>query len=282
MDHADVEYLESKRTVDGRARSRRVRDRLLSELPEAPSVVDAGAGTGAMLRELLAWDVRPGSYLGIDRSEALVEHTRRTLPRELDGEFVVARTPDGFEVDGVDVRFETGDALDLPAGSADLVVAQALLDLVPIEAATDAICGALRPGGLAYLPITFDGVSLFLPEHPDDRSVVDAYHAAIDDEPGRDSRAGRRLLDHLRGRPGTLLAVDASDWIVHPREGAYPADEAAFLDHVLGFVGDALDGRAVDADAWLSERREQLAEGELSYVAHGYDFLFRSPASTPE
>lgn len=290
MDHADVRYLETKRTVDDRARSRRVRDRLLAAIPESPGVVDAGAGTGVMLERLLAWGVRPESYRGIDRSGALVEHARTTLPGELAERYPVdereaterrddrsGASADGFRVEGIDVRFETGDVLGLSEGSADLVVAQALLDLVPIEDAMDAIVGALRPGGLAYLPITFDGVSLFLPEHPDDRVVVEAYHGAIDDEPGRDSRAGRRLLDHLGTRPGALLAVDASDWIVRPRGDGYPADEAAFLDYVLGFVRDAVEGRGVDAEGWLSERRRQHESARLSYVAHGYDFLYRTP-----
>ncbi|MFC7172308.1 hypothetical protein ACFQL0_00805 [Haloplanus litoreus] len=36
MDHADERYLAAKRTVDDRALDRRVRDRLLDELPAAP------------------------------------------------------------------------------------------------------------------------------------------------------------------------------------------------------------------------------------------------------
>ena len=277
MDHTDVRYLASKRTVDERARSRRVRDRLLEALPESPDVVDAGAGTGAMLRNLLSWGVQPRRYQGVDRSGALVEHARRTAPRDLAGSYDVDEGDGGLEVEGVDVRFEPGDVLDLPAGSADLVVAQALLDLVPPVEAMDAIERALAPGGLAYLPITFDGVSIFLPAHPDDRAVVDAYHAAIDGAPGRDSRAGRRLLEHLPDRGGELLAVDSSDWIVRPRGDAYPDDEAYFLGCVLDFVEAELEGSETHADDWLSARRRQLAEARLAYVAHGYDFLYQAP-----
>ena len=295
MDHADVRYLESKRTVDERARSRRVVERLLAELPDDPSILDVGAGTGATLRLLLVLGVRDGTYLGLDRSGALVEHARRTLPEELEDEYEVRRGVDdevrrgedgasdggaggeGFEVGGIQARFEVGDALHLPDGSWDLVVAQALLDLVPIAEAVDRIEGALRAGGLAYLPITFDGVSVFLPEHPDDGAVVDAYHAAIDERPGRDSRAGRRLIEHLGERDGELLAVDASDWVVRPREDGYPADEASFLGRILDFVEDGLSGGPVDAGDWLAERRRQLDAAELAYVAHGYDLLYRAP-----
>lgn len=277
MDHADVRYLESKRSVDERARSRRVRDRLLAELPEAPAVVDAGAGTGATLPTLLEWGVRRGSYLGIERSEALVGHARESVPAALEEDYTVTRRDGEFDVEGLSARFEIDDVLGLTAGDADLVVAQAVLDLVPIEAAMDAITRALRPGGLAYLPITFDGVSVFLPERPDDDSVVGAYHDAIDATPGRDTRAGRRLLGHLGDRPGELLAVGSSDWVVRPRGGGYPAEEDHFLSCVLGFVEEALSGRAVDATDWLVERRRQLAAGRLTYLAHNYDLLYRTP-----
>lgn len=279
MDHADVGYLESKRTVDDRARSVRVRDRLLEALPDRPNVVDAGAGTGVMLHHLLDWGVRPRTYRGVDQAAPLVEHARRTLPGRLAEAYSVETGREGFSVEGTDVRFDTGDVLDMADESADLVVAQALLDLLPIEDAMDAIARALRPGGLAYLPITFDGLSLFLPAHPDDRAVVDAYHAAIDEVPGRDSHAGRMLLDHLRKQHGTLLAVDASDWIVHPCGGDYPADESAFLESILEFVADATNGRTVDAGDWLAVRHEQLEAAQLTYVAHGYDFLYRTAGS---
>jgi len=55
MSHANVRYLEAKRTVDDRALSDRVRERLLAALPAAPTVLDAGCGTGAMLQRLHEW-----------------------------------------------------------------------------------------------------------------------------------------------------------------------------------------------------------------------------------
>ena len=278
MEHADVRYLESKRSVDERARSERVRDRLLTDLQDAPAIVDVGAGTGATLHALLEWGVLEGSYLGIERSAHLVEYAREAVPAELaeDG-FAVESSGDGFAVEGLAARFETGDVLALGEWDADLVVGQALLDVVPIVDAMDAIAGALRPGGLAYLPITFDGVTEFEPPLPDDGAVLGAYHGAIDGTPGRDTRAGSRLVDHLRGRPGDLLAVGRSDWTVEPRGGEYPAAEAHFLGCILDFVADALGDADVDAAEWLAERRRRLDAGGLTYRAKNYDVLYRTP-----
>ena len=277
MDHADVAYLASKRTVDERARNRRVRDRLLDALPPTPTVVDVGSGIGSMLRALLGWGVDSGTYLGIDRERDLLVHTREALADDLAGDDAVERTPAGLEIEAISAGFAAGDVRALPATGADLVVAQALLDLVPVEPAMAAIERALRPGGLAYLPITFDGVSRFHPAHPDDRAVLDAYHAAIDATPGRDSRAGRALLAHLGDRDGELLAVGAADWIVRPREGAYPAEEAHFVACILDYVAAAVATAEVDAADWLGARRDQLAAGELHYVAHNADLLYRAP-----
>lgn len=272
--HADARYLESKRTVDDRALNRRVRERLRAELPAAPRVLEAGAGTGATVPRLLDWGVRAGSYRGVDRDARILDRTRTLREAELDADAL----DDGFRVDGLTVRFERGDALDAFDGErADLVVAQAFFDLVPVATALDAFAAALDTGGLVYAPITFDGETVFQPDHPDDDAVIAAYHDHIDGTPGRDVHAGRHLLDRCRRRDGDLLAAGASDWVVHPRDGGYPADERHFLATILGFVADAVDGADVDADDWLRTRRRQLDAGSLTYVAHGYDVLYRVP-----
>jgi len=264
----DGRYLEAKRTVDDRAIDRRVRDRMLDELPDAPRIVEAGAGTGATVPRLLDWGVTAGTYRGIDRDGDVLELARERRARECGGESAEA----GFRVDDLTVRFEEGDVLTVDVDEpADLVVAQAFLDLVPVDDALDAFESLLRPGGLVYAPITFDGGTVFQPDHPADDAVVTAYHDAIDAEPGRDARAGRHLLNRCRERDGDLLAVGASDWVVYP---PYPADERHFLGTILEFVADAVGG--VDgADDWLDARRRQLDAGRLSYVAHGYDVLYR-------
>jgi hypothetical protein len=269
MEHADGRYLEAKRTVDERALDRRVRARFVDELPDAPRIREAGVGTGVTVPRLLDWGVTAGDYLGVDRDADVVEYARDRRADECGGE----RTTGGFRVGDLTVRFEQGDALTAFEGDrADCVVAQAVLDLVPIDDALDAFAGALQPGGLVYAPITFDGGTIFQPDHPADDAVTAAYHDAIDAEPGRDARAGRHLLDRCRARDGDLLAVGASDWVVYP---PYPADERYFLATILDFVAEAVDGQVDGADDWLRTRRRQLAADRLSYVAHGFDVLYR-------
>ena len=276
MEHANVRYLESKRSVDDRALNARVRDRLLGELPAAPEVVEFAAGTGVTVPRLVQWGLTEFDYRGIEQDAALVEYARDRRATDLaDALGAVEPTAHGFRAGDASVEFHAGDALAPESGSADLVVAQAFADLVPHDDLLDALSRVLGPGGLAYLPITFDGGTLFQPDHPADDRVAAAYHEAIGSVPGRDPRSGRHLLDRFRAADGDLLEAGASDWIVRPVDGEYPADEAHFLSRILGFVADALDGAGVDgAEDWVETRREQLEAGELSYVAHQYDLLY--------
>ena len=292
MEHALPRYLESKRSIDDRALAPWVRDRFLAELPPAPSILEAGCGTGVTIPRLLSWGVDAGRYRGIDADARIVPFARWLRPRALrragyavdDGRSSGSghRADADFTVADLGVSFAVGDALDAmeTAPGVDAVVAQAFADLAPLDRLASAVDAALRPGGLAYLPITFDGGTIFQPDHPTDDAVEAAYHAAIDARPGRDVRAGRHLIDGFRRRDGDLLAVGSSDWIVRPHCGAYPADERYFLGRLLGFVESAVSDGDRDVEgfgAWLSTRREQLAAGELTYVAHQYDLLYRTP-----
>jgi SAM-dependent methyltransferase len=280
--HARRRYLTAKQSVDDRARSRRVRRQLLDTVSERPTVVEAGCGVGTSVASLRDWGIRPASYRGVDTDPDIIAFARSFLPKHLRRRgYAAQETAEGCvlggETDRAFVSFETGDALTaLPGAGADLLIAQSFLDLVPLEDALDGITSALAPGGLAYAPLTFDGVTVFQPEHPADAQVIAAYHDDIDDTPGRDSRAGRRLVTRLSGGEADLRAVAASDWIVRPVDGRYRGDERYFLACILEFVADAID--SVDgADDWLTTRRRQLSSGGLTFIAHGYDLLWRRP-----
>lgn len=298
MNHGQVRYLEAKRTVDERALDGRVRRALLDALPERPRVFEAGCGTGATVPRLLEWGIEPDRYVGVDRDAGVVAFARDVRPAELRRRgYDAVDTETGFRLGDATFEFRVGDALQSAtdrAGTADLLVAQAFADLVPLDDLLAAVERALAPGGLAYLPVTFDGGTVFQPDHPADDAVVAAYHDHIDATAGRDSRAGRHLAARLRDGTGTLLAMGASDWVVRPRveacstsvegesegDSRYPADEAHFLATILNFVEAALEERdeSIDgADDWLATRRRQLRDGELLYVAHQYDLLYRAP-----
>ena len=175
----------------------------------------------------------------------------------------------------------------------DLLIAQALLDLVDVPTTLPALLSLLRPGGLLYCPITFDGSTIFQPEiDPEFDAAVEAcYHQTMDrrlvaGKPSGDSRTGRHLFAHLQATGAEVLAAGSSDWVVFAGANGYPADEAYFLHFIIHTMHTALTGYPdLDAGrftAWIAQRHTQVEQGTLVYMAHQLDLLGRVPASNGE
>ncbi len=288
-------YLAAKTTVDDRALNRQVLAELRRLMPAgAPRVLEAGAGLGTMVARLLDWGVLgAGEYILLDADRQLLDRSRRWLR-----DWAAARglhsglLPDGLRVGDLRVRLvhaELASYLEAAHGApADVLIANAVLDLVDVPAVLPGMLRLLVPGGLYWFTINYDGESIFEPGHPHDDQVMRAYHRDMDERlrygrPAGESRTGRHLFHHLRAAGAPALAAGSSDWVVHAGlDGTYPADEAYFLRSILNTIEAALRGRQdrvapADLAGWLAERSRQLAAGELVYLAHQLDFVGRSP-----
>jgi SAM-dependent methyltransferase len=288
-------YLAAKTTVDDRALNRQVLAELCRLMPAgAPRVLEVGAGLGTMVARLLDWGVvGAGEYVLLDADRQLLDCSRRWLR-----DWAAARgvrselLPDGLQVGDLRVRLvhaELGGYLEAAHGDmADVLIANAVLDLVDVPAVLPGLLRLLAPRGLYWFTINYDGESIFAPGHPHDDQVMRAYHRDMDERirygrPAGDSRTGRRLFHHLRAAGAPALAAGSSDWVVYPApDGNYPAGEAYFLRSILNTIRDALRSRQdrvepTDLADWLAERYRQLAAGELVYIAHQLDFAGRSP-----
>jgi SAM-dependent methyltransferase len=163
----------------------------------------------------------------------------------------------------------------------DLLIAHAFLDLVDAPRLLPELLALLRPGGLFYFTINFDGVTILEPpvDPGFDEQVIALYHRTMDERGAGDSRSGRHLLWQLPAAGAELLAAGASDWVVVPSRGGYPADEAEFLRAILDFFENSLTGRPELDPArlagWLARRRAQVEAGELIYMAHQMDVCGR-------
>ncbi len=248
-------YLTAKRTVDDRALHRGVLDTLRARLPPNPSLLEIACGTGVMFDRLMDWGQVPSGtrYFGVDADPQNIAAARQREPG-LPG----AVTP----------SFLCADVFDLaPPEPPDLLIACAFLDLMDIPRALARLTGFLHPGGLCWFPINFDGETIFHPAHSLDAEIIPAYHATM-----RTPQAGRLLFTALPAAGIEILAAGASDWVVHPLNGAYPADEAYFLAHILHFFETSLAGHPALPE-WLSARRAQLERRELTFIAHQLDFV---------
>src|SRR5690348_6732001 len=288
-------YLAAKTTVDDRALNRHVLAGLRRLVPAgAPRVLEVGAGLGTMVARLVDWGViGAGEYILLDADRQLLDRSRRWLC-----DWASARglrsdpLPDGLQVGDLRVRLvhaELGGYLEAAQPElADVLIANAVLDLVDVPAVLPGLLRLLVPGGVYWFTINYDGESIFVPGHPHDDQVMQAYHRDMDERVhyGReagDSRTGRRLFSYLRDAGVPALPAGSSDWddSAGP-DGNYPDDEAYFVRCILYTLQNALRSREdrvepADLADWLAVRGRQLAAGELVYLAHQLDFTGRSP-----
>ncbi|WP_138005900.1 class I SAM-dependent methyltransferase [Halalkalirubrum salinum] len=323
-------YLTAKQTVDDRALHRPTCDALRHSLASTAAAIDrplrileVGAGVGTMLDRLLEWGVLPSGaieYVGVDTDEQCIDRAR-VRARGLAGG-VEVDTPDDLndldesietepkgpieieaEDTSVSVRYVCEDAIAhaTDADGFDCVIAMAFLDLIDLPAGLNRLASALTPTGVLYAPVTFDGLTCFRPvaDEKFERALLARYHETMDaaDRAGG-STTGRKLFDIAERCGLSIVSAGGSDWVVHPNaasepEGAYTADEAYFLHHIVdtvdGAVRDAIDetgsdnetDRSVDSvlspdrvAGWADRRHHEIEAGELTYTAHQYDVLF--------
>ncbi len=288
-------YLAAKTTVDDRALNRHVLAELRRLLPAgAPRVLEVGSGLGTMVARLIDWGVvGAGEYILLDADRQLLDCSRLwlrdwTAARGLRSDLL----PDGLQVGDLRVRLvhaELISYLEAAHGAlADVLIANAVLDLVDVPAVLPGLLRLLVPGGVYWFTINYDGETIFEPPHPLDDQVMRAYHCDMDERirygrPAGDSRTGRRLFHHLWDAGAPALAAGSSDWVVNAGpDGNYPADEAYFLRSILNTIQNALRNRQdwvepADLADWLAAQGRRLDAGELVYIAHQLDFVGRSP-----
>lgn len=278
-------YLDAKASVDERARNRRVWERFIHEISacDAPiRILEVGGGVGTTVQRIVeSLGARGGKptvhYTFVDREPKNVAAARKRLTKWLDQR----------EGGAVSIDFVTEDLFSFAHASSatyDAIVAQAVLDLLPVAKVLRTLRPLLADDGLWYLPIHFDGVTAFEPPvDPDlDAKIERLYHASMipDGKDGVDGPyTGRRLMSRLREAGGRLLEAGSSDWVVHGTKDGYPQEEEYFLHHVLHFVEQELSGHpALSSDdfaGWIRDRRRQVERGELIYIAHQLDVLAR-------
>ncbi len=301
-------YLAAKKSVDDRALNQHVWDTLHILLQETVAktdrslkVVEIGGGIGTMLERLLARDLlTDATYTVVDASAENIAEAKVRLP---------AWSADaGFDVqwDGATLRIDRAVTATRPAvtlrvdliqadcflfaaqpaeqGRADLLIAHALLDLFALPAALSKLCLLLRPSGMIYTTINFDGNTILQPEieRTFDDQIEAAYHATMDARitdglPSGDSRTGRHLFGHLQDAGLTILAAGSSDWVVFGGATGYPVDEAYFLHFIIETMAGALASDPSLDQAyfgqWIQKRHAQIERGVLVYIAHQLDFL---------
>ena len=272
-------YLAVKKTVDDRALNGHVWQTLRQNLPPQPHILEIGAGIGTMVERLVEQQfISSAKYVAIDNQPENIASARRRL----------ANLPAGFQL-----TLEAIELFDFIARAQgeqqwDLLIAHAFLDLMDIPATLPQLFSLLKPGGLFYFSINFDGVTTLEPaiDPALDAKIERLYHQTMDErltdgKRSGDSRSGRHMFGYLRRAGAAVLAAGGSDWVVFASPDNYLADEKYFLQFIVETIRRALqDHPALEQKRfaeWIARRQAQIEAGELVYIAHQLDFLGRWP-----
>lgn len=293
-------YLVAKKAIDDRSLNRHVYGAIARGLARLSvqkplRILELGAGIGTMLARLLEWGLfSRADYTAIDSHPAFQSATvdyfsdwaeiwDYQLDR-LDQSHLHLRRP-GYQVDLLTETVDFFDYLACPVLEPfDLVIAHAFLDLVDLPSALPGILGLLGPAGYAYFTLNFDGATIFEPVFdPElDAQIERLYHQGMDDRrqngrPAGDSRTGRHMFAHLQQAGAQVVAAGSSDWVIFPVDGSYLDGEGDFLRFIIDTIANGLEMHPeLDSErfvAWLAQRRSQIEQGELVYIAHQLDFL---------
>jgi SAM-dependent methyltransferase len=290
-------YLAAKKSVDDRSINNYVWEQLKMALPnqqiDSPlQVLELGCGIGTMVERLLDWGLAEKvNYLGIDsQSENIQAAVKQTWDWGFRNNYQISQETDQITLYNAEklwqVQFQKADVttFQVNSGFYDLLIANAFMDLIDVPSALDRFEHWLAPGGMFYFTINFDGVTIFEPISDPVREykLISLYHKSMDDRQvdGRnsgDSQTGRHMFTHLRNAGAKILSAGASDWVVYPDKNGYREDEAYFLHCILDFFENTLKGHKAltqeELNSWLKERRRQIENAELTYIAHQLDFL---------
>ena len=293
-------YLAAKKSVDDRALNRYVLEALVQALrprqQQGPvTTLEVGCGIGTMVERLWDWEILTNAdYTAIDILPENIAEAQNRLPAFAQGQDwqVVEKREGVFRAvspqGSITVTLEAIDFSDFAAREAgrfagDLLLAHAFLDLVDLAHSLPHLLALLKPGGLFYFTLNFDGATIFLPTlAPDlDSLIEELYHGTMDSrclagKPSGASRTGRLLFTALPRFGGRILAAGSSDWVVFPGPNGYPPDEAYFLHFIIHTVENSLRTHPLLPEKtladWTARRHAQIERGELAYIAHQLDF----------
>jgi len=285
FEYSFTRYLAAKRSVDDRALNRHVWNSLIQTIDNLSTgnrlqILEIGAGIGTMIERIVEWELTsiPVHYTAIDAvGENIQEAQQRLAKFPLPSNWIV--------------EFEAVDLFDFiereqEQRAWDLIIAHAFLDLINIPARLPQIFTLVKPSGIFYFTLNFDGITILEPviNQDFDSEVIHLYHETMDKRVingalSGDSCAGRHLFANLRQLRVNLIDAGSSDWVVFPQQKGYTADESYFLHFIVHTIYKALEYHpAIESrrfSEWIAERHAQVNRQELVYIAHQIDFLGR-------
>ncbi|MEQ1613869.1 MAG: class I SAM-dependent methyltransferase [Hyphomicrobiaceae bacterium] len=256
------EWLALREPADHASVNAHVRDLLRARFAgrETVRVVDLGCGAGSNLRG--TWNTLGPhqSWTLVDYDPKLLAAARTRLAKfgkgEAAGDAGLSLTLPGTTID---VGFRQADlsqgALGPVVDGADLVTAAALFDLASAKLIDELVDAVAARRQTFFTVLTYDGIASWLPEHPADTAMREAFNAHQRGNKGFGPALGPAATDAMAkafARHGYHVTRGKSPWVLDHWHLTLRRE----LDQ--GFAGAVREtGRvpSADIDNWLAKRR---------------------------
>ena len=244
-------------------------------------VIDLATGTGSNLRYLVERLPPRQRWLLVDRSPDLLAlvHDRTTAWATARG-YEVRPTADGFalEGNGLECRVSTRQLdLNLPLdpllfAGRHLVTGSAILDLVS-EPWLRALAACCRQAGAAALfALTYNGLSSFSPEEPEDDLMRDLLNAHQLRDKGLGGPAAgpaaHATAEAAFGDEGHVVQAAPSDWVIDTTQREF---QELLIDGLAGAAFEQRADLAGTIKSWLARRQVHIENGRSAAVVGHYD-----------
>ena len=196
------EWLALREPADHVSINAHVRHELLRGIAsqQAVKVVDLGCGAGSNLRGLSPWLPAGQSWTLVDYDQRLLDAAKALIATPPVGVSPIPSAPGqgggGLPVTYRQADFSNGAFAPLVAG-ADLVTAAALFDLISVPVIGKLADAVTANRQIFYTVLTYDGIASFLPEHPLDRTMREAFNRHQQTDKGFGPAAGPHATQAL-------------------------------------------------------------------------------------
>lgn len=257
------EWLSLREGADHSAVNHTVRRALLTYLAQFPDlfIADLGCGTGSNFRSLAPEIDQPQGWMLVDYDTRLL-----ALAKTLTADIVAAQH---IAIEFQEADLSQGNLAPL-LGSANLITAAALFDLISPKVIETMVRDIANAGCAFYTVLTYDGLAAWLPEAPLNTTMREAFNRHQQTDKGFGPAAGPDATNILAAefqKHGYKVMRGKSPWILDQglRTLRHEADR--------GWAGAVVETGAISKDeatAWLASR--EADDDAVSIVGHE-DFL---------
>lgn len=281
-----VAYLDIKKAIDDRSLNADVWQSMLKWTREkcqqdsSIHILEIGAGIGTMIERLLE-RLSPASvlYQAVEPEPAFASAARSRLQHwaqnrglvfsEIDPlNWVLAGNDCEYRINWICAEAGNLDNFVAPR-SCDLLIAHAVVDLLPVPELLPRLMEKLNVDGAYYFSLNYAGETNFDPEHPSDQLLMRAYNRDMDKRHQQGSwqasLTGKNLGSWLHDQGHRTITEGPSDWQLESGDGD-------FIENILDTINKALrEEKALSS--WYQERCHQLRQHALRLEITNTDYF---------